>query len=53
MTSGLDLGWDKIQTYVRRVIDVIVQLDRQGGKRRVSDVRFMAAEGRVPEAAND
>jgi type IV secretion system protein VirB11 len=53
MTSGLDLGWDKIQTYVRRVIDVIVQLDRQGGKRRVSEVRFMAAEGRVPEAAND
>jgi type IV secretion system protein VirB11 len=53
MTSGLDLGWNKIQTYVRRVIDVIVQLDRQGGKRRVSEVRFMAAEGRVPEAAND
>ncbi|HEY0267180.1 MAG TPA: P-type DNA transfer ATPase VirB11 [Rhizomicrobium sp.] len=53
MTSGLDLGWDKIQTYVRRVIDVIVQLDRQGGKRRVSEVRFLGGEGSVPEAAND
>ncbi len=53
MTSGLDLGWDKIQTYVRKVVDVIVQLDRQGGKRRVSEVRFLGGEGSVPEAAND
>ncbi len=53
MTSGLDLGWDKIQTYVRKVVDVIVQLDRQGGKRRVSEVRFLGGENNVPEAAND
>ncbi len=45
MTSGLDLGWSKIQTYVRRVIDVIVQLDRSGGKRRVADVQFLSTEG--------
>jgi len=42
MTSGLDLDWSKIQTYVRRVIDVIVQLDRSGGKRRVAEVQFLA-----------
>ena len=45
MTSGLDLGWSKIQTYVRRVVDVIVQLDRSGGKRRVAEVQFLAGEG--------
>jgi len=53
MTSGLDLGWDKIQTYVRRVIDVIVQLERQNGKRRVSDIRFLAGDNAMPPAAND
>jgi type IV secretion system protein VirB11 len=53
MTSGLDLGWDKIQTYVRRVIDVIVQLERSSGKRRVSDIRFLAGDNAVPPAAND
>jgi type IV secretion system protein VirB11 len=42
MTSGLDLEWSKIQTYVRRVIDVIVQLDRRDGVRRVADVQFVS-----------
>lgn len=53
MTSGLDLGWDKIQTYVRRVIDVIVQLERPNGKRRVGDIRFLAGDNAMPPAAND
>ncbi|MFO1246640.1 MAG: ATPase, T2SS/T4P/T4SS family [Alphaproteobacteria bacterium] len=51
MTSGLDLGWSRIQTYVRQVIDVIVQLDRANGKRRVSDIQFLS--GSMPPAAND
>ena len=51
MTSGLDLGWSRIQTYVRQVIDVIVQLDRQNGMRRVSDIQFLG--GTMPPAAND
>ena len=51
MTSGLDLGWDRIKAYVRQVIDVIVQLDRQNGKRRVSDIQFLG--GTMPPAAND
>ena len=42
MTAGLDLGWPKIQAYVRRVIDVIVQLDRSGGKRQVAEIHFKA-----------
>lgn len=40
LTSGVDLGWDKVQTYVGRVIDVVVQLDRVEGVRRVSEVLF-------------
>jgi len=40
LTSGVDLGWDKVQTYVSRVIDVVVQLDRVDGVRRVSEVYF-------------
>ena len=41
MTSGLDLGWSKICSYVQGVVDVIVQLDRREGARRVSDIRFL------------
>ena len=40
LTSGVDLGWDKVQTYVSRVIDIVVQLDRQDGARRVTEVLF-------------
>jgi type IV secretion system protein VirB11 len=40
LTSGIDLGWDKVTTYVNRVIDVVVQLDRVGGARRLSEVLF-------------
>jgi type IV secretion system protein VirB11 len=40
LTSGVELGWDKVQAYVERVIDVVIQLDRTGGARRVTDVRF-------------
>lgn len=40
LTSGVDLGWEKVQTYVSRVIDVVVQLDRVNGVRRVSEVYF-------------
>lgn len=48
LTSGVDLGWDKVQTYVGRVIDVVVQLDRTGGTRRVSEVLFRPRKNRPP-----
>ena len=35
------------------VIDVIVQLERSSGKRRVSDIRFLAGDHAMPPAAND
>lgn len=40
LTSGVDLGWDKVQAYVDRVIDVVVQIERTEGARRVTEVRF-------------
>jgi type IV secretion system protein VirB11 len=40
LTSGVDLGWDKVQTYVSKVIDVVVQIERADGVRRVTEVHF-------------
>jgi type IV secretion system protein VirB11 len=40
LTSGIDLGWDKVRTYVERVVDVVVQLDRTNGARRLTEVLF-------------
>ncbi|MCA3730990.1 MAG: P-type DNA transfer ATPase VirB11 [Phenylobacterium sp.] len=41
LTSGLELGWDKVQAYVSRVIDVVVQIERSEGVRRISDIQFL------------
>jgi type IV secretion system protein VirB11 len=46
LTSGVDLGWEKVQAYVSRVVDVVVQLDRVGGARRVSEVLFRSRQHR-------
>jgi type IV secretion system protein VirB11 len=43
LTSGVDLGWDKVQTYVGKVIDVVVQIERTEGARRVTEVLFRPA----------
>jgi type IV secretion system protein VirB11 len=43
LTSGVDLGWDKVQTYVGKVIDVVVQIERIEGARRVTEVLFRPA----------
>jgi type IV secretion system protein VirB11 len=42
LTSGLELGWSQLMTYVERVIDVVVQMEGSGGRRRIVDVRFSA-----------
>jgi type IV secretion system protein VirB11 len=44
LTAGLDLGWAQLETYVGRVIDVVVQLERTDGKRGVAEVRFQGAK---------
>ena len=48
LTSGVDLGWDKVQTYVRRVVDVVVQLDRTSGARRLTEVLFRPRSAITP-----
>ena len=47
LTSGLDLGWEQLKIYVGRIVDVVVQLDRFEGRRRIVDVRFRAGAGPV------
>ncbi|MCE2987331.1 MAG: P-type DNA transfer ATPase VirB11, partial [Phenylobacterium sp.] len=42
LTSGLELGWDKVLAYVSRVIDVVVQIERNAGVRRISDIQFLS-----------
>jgi hypothetical protein len=42
LTSGLDLGWSQLMTYVERVIDVVVQMEGSAGRRRIADVKFVA-----------
>ncbi|MFM8754189.1 MAG: P-type DNA transfer ATPase VirB11 [Phenylobacterium sp.] len=42
LTSGLDLGWDRIQAYVTRVIDLVVQIERAGSSRRIVDIQNLA-----------
>ena len=42
MQAGLGLSHDQTITYARSVIDVVVQLDRSGGERRVSDLLICA-----------
>jgi type IV secretion system protein VirB11 len=40
LLSGVDMDWASIQSYARRVIDVVVQLRRIDGRRLVSEVVF-------------
>lgn len=40
LLGGVDLGWDALRAYIDQVVDVIVQLKRVDGARRVTDIRF-------------
>lgn len=40
LMKGAQVGWDAIQAYVRQVVDVIVQLKRVDGERRITDIVF-------------
>ncbi|MBC2650304.1 P-type DNA transfer ATPase VirB11 [Novosphingobium flavum] len=44
MQAGLGLSHDETITYARSVIDVVVQLDRSGGRRQVSDLLICAGD---------
>jgi type IV secretion system protein VirB11 len=45
MMSGVDLGWDKVKAYVAQVVDVVVQLERAGGARRISQISYRGPRG--------
>ena len=47
LMSGVDLGWDKVRDYVSRVVDVVVQLDRTEGARRMTEVLFRPSRTKV------
>jgi type IV secretion system protein VirB11 len=51
LTSGVDLGWEKVRTYVERVVDVVVQLDRTGGSRRLTEVLFRPGRSDKPQVS--
>ena len=50
LTSGIDLGWEKVKAYATRVIDIVVQIDRSGGARRVSEVFYRLADDSIRHA---
>jgi type IV secretion system protein VirB11 len=38
MQTGTRMSWDDVLGYVRRSLGVIVQLERQAGRRRISEI---------------
>lgn len=40
LLSGVDMDWAAIQSYARRVIDVVVQIRRSGGRRTISEIVY-------------
>ena len=40
LMSGVELGWPMVRAYVRQVVEVIVQMRRVDGQRRVSEILF-------------
>jgi type IV secretion system protein VirB11 len=45
MMSGVDLGWERVKAYVAQVVDVVVQVERVGGRRRISKISYRGAAG--------
>jgi type IV secretion system protein VirB11 len=43
LLSGVDLGWETVRSYVRQVVDIVVQLKRVDGVRRVTELEFLRA----------
>lgn len=41
LQTGMRMAWDEIVDYVRRSIDLIVQLERDGGRRSIAQIMFL------------
>jgi len=50
LTSGLDLDFSRARSYVAASVDVVVQLARLDGVRRVQDIRFHPRSTALPMA---
>jgi type IV secretion system protein VirB11 len=44
LLSGVDLGWEALQAYIRQVVDIVVQLKRSEGSRRIVEVAYFRRE---------
>ena len=40
LLGGINMGWDAVRTYIHQVVDIVVQLKRTGGERRVVDITY-------------
>ena len=38
LQAGLNIGWSEVRAYVGQVVDIVVQLGRRDGRRRVAEV---------------
>lgn len=38
LQAGLNIGWNEIQAYVGQIVDIVIQLSRRDGKRRVTEI---------------
>ncbi|WP_088307221.1 P-type DNA transfer ATPase VirB11 [Novosphingobium sp. B 225] len=41
MQAGTRMGWDDVVTYVRRSLDIVVQLEHRHGRRRIAQVQVI------------
>lgn len=41
MRAGTRMGWDDVVNYVRRSLDVVVQLEHRGGRRRIVQLQVL------------
>ncbi len=48
LTARTGIGWDAIGSYIKQVVDVVVQLRRIDGVRRVTDVAWISASETRP-----
>ena len=45
LTANAGIGWEAIGSYIRQVVDVVVQLRRIDGARRVTEIAWASAPG--------
>ncbi len=44
LQTGIRLGWDDVVRYVKRSVDMIVQLERQAGARSIAEIAIVESQ---------